>query len=415
MTRHIKLAAIGASILAVVLTLWVIRAVPAPRPLVLLVSIDGFKPAYLHRGNSPTLDAMAQAGATAKGLVPSFPSVTFPNHYSIVTGLVPDHHGIVNNRMQDATVPGPPFALGSRDALARPEWWSEGIPIWVTLKRNGKRTSTLFWPGSETLIHGVQPDDWLPYDDTLTSIARVDKLLTWLGRSTDERADFGTLYFSEVDTAGHRFGPVAPEVGEAVKRVDDAMARLLAGLERLGLRRATDIIVVSDHGMTEVSPKQVIDLTKVLSGIPSATIRWIGPLAGISIDAGERDAALERLAAQENLSCWPKGAIPERFRFGTHRRVPDVVCLARLGSTVVDNPLRPFVRGQHGYDPAEPDMWGIFFASGPRIYKQQLGLVANVDVYLLLCRLLGVQPERNDASERLAVSVVKLTPVLPRR
>jgi ectonucleotide pyrophosphatase/phosphodiesterase family protein 5 len=171
----------------------------AAKPLVVLVSIDRFRPDYLRHGNSATLDELAESGASAKGLLPAFPSVTFPNHYSIVTGLVPDHHGIVNNTMFDPTVSGRPFSLAHRDALANPAWWNEGTPIWVTLHRQGKRSSTMFWPGSETAIHGVQPDDWLPYDDARTSLDRVEKLLSWLDRPDDMRADFATLYFSEVD------------------------------------------------------------------------------------------------------------------------------------------------------------------------------------------------------------------------
>ncbi len=186
--------------LLVILTLLVWPIGLAAKPLVVLVSIDGFKPNYLKRGNSPVLDGLVDGGASAKGLIPAFPSVTFPNHYSMVTGLSPDHHGIVNNVMFDPTVPGPPFSLASRDALANPAWWNEATPILVTLRRQNKRSSAMFWPGSETPIHGIQPDDWLPYTDAMTSIERVEKLVYWLDRSQDDRADFATLYFSEVDS-----------------------------------------------------------------------------------------------------------------------------------------------------------------------------------------------------------------------
>src|SRR5262245_13472622 len=155
--------------LLVILALLVWASGLAAKPLVVLVSIDGFRPDYLKRSNSPTLDGLVDSGASAKALISAFPSVTFPNHYSMVTGLFPDHHGIVNNVMFDPTVPGQPFSLASRNALANPAWWNEGIPIWVTLHRQSKRSSTMFWPGSETPIHGIQPDDWLPYTDAMTS------------------------------------------------------------------------------------------------------------------------------------------------------------------------------------------------------------------------------------------------------
>jgi ectonucleotide pyrophosphatase/phosphodiesterase family protein 5 len=377
----------------------------AAKPLVVLVSIDGFRPDYLRRGNSPTLDGLAERGASAKGLIPAFPSVTFPNHYSIVKGLFPDRHGIVNNTMFDPAVSGRPFALADRDALANPAWWNEGTPIWVTLHRQGKRSSTMFWPGSETPIHGIQPDDWLPYTEAMTSLERVETLLSWLDRSEDNRADFATLYFSEVDIFGHRFGPSAPEVGEAVRRVDDALRHLIDGLERLGLRGTTNLIVVSDHGMAEVGPSQAIDIKGLLSGLDTVALQWIGPVAGFAVAPSEREAALNRLAGERHMTCWPKSEIPQRLHLGSHRRVPDVVCLAHVGWTITDG--RPFPRGLHGYDPAEPDMWGLFIAIGPGIAARKLELVYNIDVYPLLCRLLGVPPETNDASNALADLLVR--------
>lgn len=391
--------------LLVILTLLAWSPGLAAKPLVVLVSIDGFRPDYLRRGNSPTLDGLADGGASAKGLISVFPSVTFPNHYSIVTGLFPDHHGIVNNTMFDSSVPGRPFSLASRDALANPAWWNEGTPIWVTLRRQGKRSSTMFWPGSETPIHGVQPDDWLPYTDAMTSRERVDRLLSWLDRSEDNRADFATLYFSEVDSYGHRFGPGAPEVGEAVRRVDDAMRRLVEGLGRLGIRDTTNLIVVSDHGMAEVDPSHGIDLKGPLSGLNTVALQWSGPVAGFPVAPSERETALNRLAGESHMTCWPKSEIPQRLHLGSHRRVPDVVCLAQVGWTITDG--RPFSRGQHGYDPVEPDMWGLLIAIGPGIAARKLDLMNNIDVYPLLCRLLGVLPETNDASNALIDALVR--------
>jgi predicted AlkP superfamily pyrophosphatase or phosphodiesterase len=384
----------------VILTLLVWPIGLVAKPLAVLVSIDGFKPDYLKRGNSPFLDGLVDSGASAKGLIAAFPSVTFPNHYSMVTGLSPDHHGIVNNIMFDPSVPGRPFSLASRDALTNPAWWNEGTPIWVTLRRQNKRSSAMFWPGSETPIHGIQPDDWLPYTDAMTSIERVEKLLYWLDRSEDNRPDLATLYFSEVDSNGHRFGPGAPEVGEAVRRVDDALRHFVAGLEH-----TTNLIVVSDHGMAAVARSQAIDLHGLLSGLETVALQWSGPVAGFAVAPSERETTLNRLAGESHMTCWPKSEIPQRLHLGSHRRVPDVVCLAQVGWTIIDG--RPFPPGQHGYDPAEPDMWGLFIAVGPGIAARKLELVDNIDVYPLLCRLLGVLPETNDASNTLADALVQ--------
>jgi ectonucleotide pyrophosphatase/phosphodiesterase family member 5 len=391
--------------LLVILALLVWPPGLAAKPLVVLVSIDGFRADYLKRGNSPTLDGLIDSGASAKALISAFPSVTFPNHYSMVTGLFPDHHGIVNNVMFDPTMPGQPFSLASRNALANPAWWNEGTPIWVTLHRQSKRSSTMFWPGSETPIHGIQPDDWLPYSDAMTSFERVGKLLTWLDRSEDNRSDFATLYFSEVDSYGHRFGPSAPEVGGAVSRVDYALRHFIEGLERLGIRDTTDLIVVSDHGMAEVDRSQAIDLEALLRGLDTVALQWSGPVAGFAIAPSERETALNRLANERHMTCWPKSEIPERLHLGSHRRVPEVVCLAHVGWTITDG--RPFRPGQHGYDPMEPDMWALFIAIGPHIAPRKLELVNNIEIYPLLCRLLGVLPETNDASNALADALVR--------
>lgn len=377
------------------------------KPLVVLIGIDGFKPGYLRRGNSPTLDALASKGTLADGLLSSFPSVTFPNHYTLVTGLFPDRHGIVNNTMSDPAIPGPPFSLAARDVLLNPAWWNAGVPIWVTLKRHGKRSSTLFWPGSEVPIQGLRPDEWLPYQETMTSAERAGTLLSWLNRREPERADFATLYFSEVDSFGHQFGPDAPETAEAVKRVDSAIEMFIAGLDRLGLLGSTDLVIVSDHGMAEVERSHVIGLKPLLTGIETAKIRWSGAVAGFSVGGSELQASLSQLASEKHMNCWPKSAMPGRFHFGTHRRIPDVVCLAQTGWIISDTAGRPFVPGQHGYDPMEPAMWGLFLAAGPRIDRQRLGLVKNVDVYALLCSLAGVPPERNDGDDGLSKAVVR--------
>lgn len=412
-TSHLALCVLAAMAIALLpASVWAgetgegTASAPGKKPLVILIGIDGFKPDYLLRGNSPTLDGMIETGAFARGLVPSFPSVTFPNHYTLVTGKVPDHHGIVNNVMVDPTILGPTFALAERLVISNPQWWNEAAPIWVTLERHHKRASTLFWPGSEVKIQGVTPSDWRHYEHGMSSEKRADALVNWLDSPDAERADFATLYFSEVDAAGHRFGPDSPEVADAVRRVDRAIGRLVAGLARLDLAAVTDLVVVSDHGMAKLLPGQVIDLKSLLAPFPSARVQWTGPLSGFVIAEAERGAALAALGRQEHLTCWPKAEMPARFRFGTHRRIPDIVCLSDVGWTTTPDPAKGLLPGDHGFDPEAPDMWALFLASGPRIRPGRLGLVRNVEVYPLLCRLAGVPEEPSDADGSLAEQVI---------
>ncbi len=382
------------------------KKLPPRKPLTVLISIDGFKPDYLKRGITPNLSALAQRGAVAEGMTPSFPSVTFPNHITLVTGVVPDKHGVVNNIMQDPTIPNKRFRLADRAVLADPKWWTEVKPIWVTAHRQKKITSTLFWPGSEVLIEGLQPDDWLPYQE-IPSHERVRKLLEWLDRPNATRADFATLYFSEVDILSHQTGTDSPQTNAAIQRVDQGIGAFIAGLEKLRLRNVTNLVIVSDHGMANTSNEKVISLSDLVPDLPPAAIIWTGPFGGLEIEPSKADATLTLLRKAEHMACWRKSGIPARFQFGTHRRIPEIFCLADLGWTIINKPSEPNIAGQHGYDPDARDMQSIFIASGPRIKKKKLGAFKNTEVYPLLCRLVGIRPENTNSGVQLVRVVLR--------
>lgn len=373
----------------------------ANKKLVILVSIDGFRNDYLERGITPNLLALAQQGSLAQKFEPVFPTITFPNHYALVTGRYPDHNGIVNNTMYDLAKTEQVFRLSDRHAIENPLWWEEGIPLWVTLKKQGKLSSTLFWVGSEALNQGMQPDDWLRYDDNLSSSDRSKQLLRWLNRDDQDRADFATLYFSEVDSKGHEFGPDSPEVNLSITNVDLAIGELLKGLRDLGLAEKTTLVVTSDHGMTQITPDRVIDLSAYTKGLSSVRIQWAGPLAGFAADQIDKPVLLSRLGQNNEMDCWAKENMPAKYHFGTHRRVPPVVCLARAGWSTVANPRQKVIPGQHGHDPSDPTMQGLFIIQGPQIKKMRLETVRNIDVYNLLVRLLKVVGEKNDGADTL--------------
>src|SRR5690606_26257380 len=216
---------------------------------VLLISVDGLRADVVGTGAMPTLDVLADNGVRVRWMTPSYPSLTFPNHYTLVTGLRPDHHGIVNNTMRDPALGG--FSLRDRDAVQDARWWG-GEPAWVTLQKHGGHAATMFWPGSEAPIAGQHPDQWLPFDGDMTADARVDQVLAWLKQRPRPR--LVTLYFDKVDHAGHAFGPHSEEVREAQAAVDAALARLLAGLDAAKLVGKVDLVVVSDHGMATIAP-----------------------------------------------------------------------------------------------------------------------------------------------------------------
>lgn len=374
---------------------------------VILVSIDGFAPSYLERGLTPNLSGLADRGVKGEGMRPSFPSVTFPNHYTLVTGLRPDRHGIVANRMEDPAVSSAPFTLGDRNAVGDRRWWDGAEPIWVTAEKRGLRTATMFWPGSEAAIGGVRPTRWLPFDGKMPAEARVDTLLAWLDADAAERPAFMTLYFDDVDHAGHEGGPYAPETARAVARVDAAVGRLLAGLKARGLE--ANVIVVSDHGMAATSADRVIRLDRIAPPSSYRTVA-VGPFAAIEAQPGQEKAlARALLQPHTRMECWRKQDIPARFHYGRNQRVPAFLCLADDGWLIASGEGRDYrPGGAHGYDTDSAEMRAIFLAEGPAFEPgSTLPTFDNVDVYPLVMGLLGLRPLASDGSAVLFEKVAR--------
>ena len=378
---------------------------PAPeRPIVVLVGIDGFRADYLARGHSPLLSRMASEGSISQGLIPSFPTYTFPNHVTLVTGRRPQHHGILNNTMSDPSIAGQRFRLADRNAVTNPAWWTEALPIWVTAEKLGLRTATLFWPGSESPIQGIQPSRWLYYQHDLNPKERVKLLLSWLTEDRKQPPAFVTIYFSQVDSAGHAAGPDSERVNQSIHDVDQALIAFRSGLQELGLLQRAVFVVVSDHGMSLVPSDQIISAGQLLKDFPGVRWEWTGATSGLNLGGESEVAVLRALSVQKELTCWPKRDIPARLGGGAHRRIPDVVCLAQRGWSVSDRLLNFPIPGQHGFDPEDPEMHGLLLVHGPGIPKRTLPRLSNTEVYGLLCRLLGIRPEANDGTGALEVS-----------
>jgi predicted AlkP superfamily pyrophosphatase or phosphodiesterase len=369
---------------------------PVRTPLI-LVSLDGFRPDYLERGVTPNLNRLAAEGARAVAMRPSFPSVTFPNHYTLVTGLRPDHHGIVDNTMTDAAIPDVRFSLGNAAAVTDRRWWDQAEPVWVTAELHGIHSATMFWPGSEAAIHGVRPSVSPRFDGKMPAAERVDTLLSWLDRPAAEAYGFFTLYFDEVDHAGHDAGPAAGQTTQAVAHLDQAVGRLLEGLRRRNVN--ANIVIVSDHGMAPLSTERVIRMDRLA---PEGSYRQVtsGSYAGMEAMPGqEAQLAAALLKPQEHLQCWRKAGILARLAYGGNARVPAFLCLADPGWTVAfnDQGAARLKGGAHGYDNAAPDMAATFIAAGPA-FRAGVVLPAfdNVDVYPLLMRLLNLEPLHSD-------------------
>ena len=366
---------------------------------VLLVSIDGFRADYLQLGITPNLDRIAADGVHAAWLTPSYPSLTFPNHYTIVTGLRPDHHGIVHNTMHDAMLGD--FSLGRQEAVGDGRWWG-GEPVWVAAEKAGLPTATLFWPGSEAAIQGIRPGRWLPYDETLTASARVDLVLGWLSEPASSRPRFATLYFDTLDHESHDHGPDSAEAHAEIRKLDTAIGRLLDGMAARGLADRVNLVMVSDHGMATVTPGHVVAVEDMVDP-RHARLVTAGQSVGFAPVAGHEAEALEQLFGRhDHYECWRKDQLPPRWHYGSHARVPPIVCQmeegwdARSRAHLQKYPSTA-ARGSHGFDPALPSMRAIFLARGPAFrHGATLPAFDNVDVYPLLMTLLGLQPAAND-------------------
>ena len=360
----------------------------ARAPVTILVSIDGFRADYLTRGVTPNLSALAAGGISA-AMRPSFPSVTFPNHWTLVTGLRPDRSGIVGNRMEDAAKPGVVFTMQTDD----PFWWTESEPLWVTAERAGIRTATMFWPGSNVDWKGTRPTDWQQFNGAVNDRQRVDAIIDWLRRPADTRPAFLTLYFDEVDHAGHEFGPDDARTTEAVATVDAAIGRLRDGLAALG--QPANLVIVADHGMAATSPDRVIRLYERL---PATDARVVtdGPYAGIEPMPGkEAQVAAELARRTPHMRCWPREQVPARLAYGHNPRVPHIICLADTGWMILGTapkPDKPFRGGgAHGFDNDAPEMRALFIANGPAITgRGTLPTFDNVDIAPLLRDLVGL-------------------------
>ena len=379
------------------------EVLPPERAILILISIDGFGADYLGRFHPPVLSRLAAEGVRAEGLTPQFPSKTFPNHYTIVTGLTLAHHGVISNNMRAPDIPGE-FSMSNRKVLADPRWWG-GEPIWNTAEQQGRRAGAMFWPGSETAINGRQATFWTPFDDDLPHRDRVNQILEWLKLPEGDRPSFLTLYYSEVDSAGHSHGPDSPEVKDAVLRVDESIGDLIAGVKALGLADRVHYVLVSDHGMAALSTDRMIVLDDYIDVSTADVVDW-APVLALSPKDGDVEKMLAALKGKHPaLDVYRSGEIPAEYGLAGHPRLPKIVAIAREGWYITSKrdmgrwgqgDRRP-PGGTHGYDARAPSMQGLFIAAGPRIRSgMTVERFENIHIYEFMCAVLGLRPAKND-------------------
>ncbi len=372
------------------------------QPTVILIGFDGFRHDYMDKTGTPGLHRLATQGVRAEGMIPVFPSKTFPNFYSLATGLYPENHGIVGNTMYDPVFDAR-FRMSDRAAVEDSRWWG-GEPIWATVEKQRQRAGIFFWVGSEAEIAGVRPTFWKRYDAKIPNAERIARALDWLDLPVAERPRFIALYFSDADHAGHRHGPDSPEVIKTIQELDRIVGVLLQGLETRSILEKVHIILVADHGMSATSKDRVIYLrdyidlnaVQVIDGSPAVTLR--------PVQNNEDQIYRALLQAHPHMQVYRKDTMPARFHYTRHRRIPPILCLADDGWTIntraaTDTSRSFWDNGAHGYDSLLPSMRATFVAHGPAFKK---GAVVkpfqNIHVYNLMAHLLNLPPAPNDGS-----------------
>jgi predicted AlkP superfamily pyrophosphatase or phosphodiesterase len=378
-------------------------------PTVILISFDGWRWDYHMKVPARHFQRLIARGVRAEGLIPSFPSKTFPNHYSIVTGLYPGRHGIVANNIWDNEKKRS-FTMANRAEVRDPMWWG-GEPIWVAIQRAGQRAAPFFWPGSEAPIAGVPPTYHEPYNGNMPASDRVRWVLRRLDLPAAERPTFLTLYFEDLDDAGHSAGPDSQAVRDATLRADSYLGQLVDGLDQRGIAHRVNIVVVSDHGMAAVSSSRVVFIDDYIS-LDDVIISDLNPTLGIFPKPGREDAVYRALAnAHPRLHVYRRHDTPEHWHYRDHPRIPPIVGVADDGwqvmrRTSLKDVAARIVRragGQHGYDPHNMSMRGIFVAAGPA-FKEGATVPAfeNVHIYNALAQVLGVTAASNDGDPQVA-------------
>ncbi len=385
-------------------------AADAPRPPLLLISLDGFRWDYCAKypAETPNLRRLIQTGVTARRLTPVFPSNTFPNHYSIVTGLYPAHHGMINNEMFDAAT-GEKFYYKSPQSVLNPRWWG-GQPIWTTAVLQGRKSAAYFWPGSENENHGVRPTFAKTYDYSIPFAQRLDTLVGWLSLPAAERPAVVAFYFEESNSFGHNFGPDSPELAAAIKLLDARIGEILARFAAAHI--AANLVIVSDHGMTNVSPDRVLILDDYVAD-DEVQVDFSGAATGLRPLKGDAAALVARFAQLPHAKAYLTADLPAHLHMSDSPRTPPVWLVADEGWLVVRRSAfekwrGKFLKGEHGYDPAFTSMGATFIAQGPSFKSGvTLDAVENIHIYNLLCAALGLTPAPNDGDDRLVRAALR--------
>lgn len=373
---------------------------PEPKQYAVILSMDAFRWDLAGRAHTPTLDSIARAGTTAE-LYPVYPSNTFPSHYAMATGLHPDRHGVVNNAFYDR-MQGRGMSVFDREDVLTPGFWG-GEPIWNTAERQGLKAHIFMWVGSEVAVNGRRPTVWTPYSAEPSYYERADWVIDAMTRSEEEIPDLTMWYFEEPDATMHNYGPESPEAVARAEHIDSVLAYFFREIRRSPVYDRINFILTADHGMAELSGERYLNLYRLLDTTQVVRVVHGNPM-GVQVREQYVPQALRTLRRTGHIRAWRREKMPRRFHYGRHpSRLTNLILLPETGWTLDYGPdsRPPRKRATHGFDNRDRDMHMVFYAAGPAFregYRQPS--FQNQNIYLILCRLLGIEPAPNDCDWR---------------
>lgn len=363
-------------------------------PYILLISFDGFRYDYLDRNITPNLEKFSNEGVRALSLRPCFPTVTFSNHYSIITGMHPENHGIIDNYFLNKET-GEKYRLGDTISMRESKWYI-GEAFWETAKKNGIKTACFFWPGSEVTDVNRQPNYFKKYQQDFPLRARIDTIVAWFSLPRNLRPHFITLYYHTTDSYGHDYGTNSPEINFAIKQLDSLVFYLEQKIISINMQDSINIIILSDHGMQDLASDKFINLDEIIGEYKFV---MFNSKSFATIYAKDNcDEIYQKLVENQNYySVYKKDEIPSYFNYSNNKNIPDILVVSDLGWSLVTNKTLKDItegrtKGNHGYQKDEITMHGIFIAKGPAFKNNfKTGTLWNIDIYTLLCKIFNIK------------------------
>lgn len=371
------------------------------KPYVVVLSMDGFRWDYPEKTNTPNLDKIAEKGVRAERFIPCFPTKTFPNHYSMATGLYPENHGIILNKF---------FAndLGKKYKIINPEFYS-GEPIWASAEKNGIKSASFFWLGSEAPIEKALPTYTLEYNEAIPFESRIDSVINWLQLPEGERPHLIMWYMHEPDLIGNKYGPNSKQLITTVEYMDKLIGDFYKRVNALPIAGKVNLIFLSDHGMAEISPDKAVYLDDYIKNEWVEIMDGTNPIFLIDAKNVYYDTIYSVIKNIPHINAWKREEVPSRLHYSKNVRIKDFVLLAENGWSIYTSREKQILEGgAHGFDNQNPDMHAIFYAVGPAFKTGYISQpINNVDLYPLLCKLLNIIPAKNEGQLQNVLPMLK--------